>query len=72
MQKGNITSRLDMILVSSGKAALCTMLCTKAEVDWNMIDSDYAGVKIWARCKENNQKMTWAGSGPDDGIETAE
>ena len=36
-------SKLDMILVSSGKASLCT----GAEVDWNMIDSDHAGVKLW-------------------------
>ena len=30
-------------LVSSGKPALCT----EAEVDWNMIDSDHARVKLW-------------------------
>ena len=30
-QRGNIMSRLDMILVSSGKAALCT----DTETDWN-------------------------------------
>ena len=32
-----------LILVSSGKAAMCT----GAEVDWNLIDSDHAGVKLW-------------------------
>ena len=36
-------SRLDMILVSSGKAAMCT----ETEIDWNLIDSDHSGVKIW-------------------------
>ena len=41
-QRGNIMSRLDMILVSSGKAAMCT----GTETDWNLIDSDHAGVKI--------------------------
>ena len=30
-------------LVSSGKAAMCT----GTEMDWNLIDSDHAGVKIW-------------------------
>ena len=29
-------------LVSSVKAAMCT----GAEVDWNLIDSDHAGVKL--------------------------
>ena len=42
-QRQNIMSRLDMILVSSGKA----VMCTGAEVDWNLIDSDHAGVKLW-------------------------
>ena len=41
-QRGNTMSRLDMILVSSGKAAMCT----GTETDWNLIDSDHAGVKI--------------------------
>ena len=36
-------SLLDMILVSSGKAAICT----ETEIDWNLKDSDHAGVKIW-------------------------
>ena len=36
-------SRLDMILVTSSKASMCT----KAEVDWTMVDSDHAGVQIW-------------------------
>ena len=31
-QRGNIMSRLDMILVSSGKAAMCT----ETEIDWNI------------------------------------
>ena len=34
-------SRLDMILVTSSKASMCT----KAEVDWTMVDSDHAGVR---------------------------
>ena len=30
-------------IIESGKAAMCT----GAEVDWNLIDSDHAGVKLW-------------------------
>ena len=36
-------SRLDMILVTASKASMCT----KAEVDWTMVDSDHAGLQIW-------------------------
>ena len=49
-QRQNIMSRLDMILVSSGKATKCT----GAEVDWNLIDSDHAGVKLWLEVRKNN------------------
>ena len=46
-------SRLDMILVSSGKAALCT----GTETDWNLVDSDHAGVKLWL--DRNAQVQVW-------------
>ena len=49
-QRGNIMSRLDMILVSSGKAALCT----GTETDWNLVDSDHAGVKLWLDVRNLN------------------
>ena len=49
-QRQNTMSRLDMILVSSGKATKCT----GAEVDWNLIDSDHAGVKLWLEVRKNN------------------
>ena len=51
-QRGNIMSRLDMILVSSGKAAMCT----GTETDWNLIDSDHAGVRIWLDVRMLNMR----------------
>ena len=51
-QRGNIMSRLDMILVSSGKAALCT----GTETDWNLVDSDHAGVKLWLDVRNLNKR----------------
>ena len=38
-----LETRLDMIMVSSEKAAMCT----ETKMDWNMADSDHSGVKIW-------------------------
>jgi hypothetical protein len=42
-QRGDTMSRLDMVLSSSGKATMCT----NTMVDWNLIDSDHARVRIW-------------------------
>jgi hypothetical protein len=45
-------SRLDMVYASSGKAAMCT----KTLVDWNLIDSDHAGVRIWLDLCKKEQR----------------
>ena len=35
--------RLNMILARSGKEAMCTEM----EIDWNLVNSDNAGVRMW-------------------------
>ena len=48
----NPMSRLDMILVSSGKATMCT----HAENDWSLGGSDHAAVKIWLDVRHKTKR----------------
>ena len=41
-----------IVLVSSGKAARCT----GTETDWNIVDSDHAGVKLWLDVRNLNKR----------------
>jgi hypothetical protein len=45
----NIMSILEMRFVSFSKATMCT----KTLIDWNMIGSDHAGVRIWSDICKN-------------------